>query len=309
MTASVLRPGYGTSVQDAGRLRHRHEAVPIAGALDPVALRIANALAGNEAGAAVLETSGALEVRLSDARRVAFAGDADATIDGERFSAWSGVRAAAGARIAIAPSARSARSLLAIEGGIDVLPVLGSRSTDMLGGFGGYAGRLIHAGDTLPLGALRSSSSASVQVQPPAFVFDTTIVRVLPGHEANDDFSAFCERAWQIGVESSRIGCRLHGDALSSRTAGTLPSHAVFPGVVQLPPSGEPIVLLADAQTTGGYARLAVVIEADVWKFAAFAPGASVRFAACTIEEAANASHALERYIRVLEAALRERLT
>lgn len=309
MTAVVRRAGYATSVQDAGRFGHRHEAVSSAGAMDGVALRVANALVGNDPGAAVLETCGGLEVQLTDARRVAFTGDALATIDGIRVAPWSSVCARAGACIAIATSPRSARSLLAVDGGVDVPLVLGSRSTDVLGEFGGYAGRLLRAGDELPLGAPRSLSAAVVQVQPPSFVFDPSVVRVLRGPEADDSFEAFCERSWRVSVDSSRIGCRLEGDALRAAISGTLRSHGVFPGVVQLPPSGEPIVLLADAQTTGGYARLAVVIHADLWKFAALHPGASVKFVPCTVDEARVASDALERYMLAVEASVRERVS
>ena len=179
-----------------------------------------------------------------------------------------------------------------------------SRSTDLKAGFGGLHGRALRDGDRLPI-TPQAARLRSVGLRPPAW---TPEVRVLPGPE-HDEFSpeaqhAFLHAGWRVTPQSNRMGYRLDGPALQRVGTDDLPSHAVLPGVVQVPPSGQPIVLLADAQTTGGYPKIGVVIRADLWKLAQLRLGATLRFVRCTSEEAVGALRSQQQLLDRLRSAL-----
>jgi biotin-dependent carboxylase-like uncharacterized protein len=161
------------------------------------------------------------------------------------------------------------RTILAVDGGIDVPMVLGSRTTDLTAAMGGFAGRALRAGDRLMLGAACGDVPRTIEA-PPAIDFVLhTIAQPLADR--------LWERGWTVGHQSNRMGYRLHGAAMPHEL-GAMRSHAVFPGFIQLPPSGEPIVLMSDAQTTGGYPLAGVVIEEDLWMLGQAPIGATVRF-------------------------------
>ncbi|SMF35642.1 5-oxoprolinase subunit C family protein [Pseudogulbenkiania subflava] len=287
----ILRPGVQTTVQDLGRHGLRHLGIGQSGALDAPALRIANRLVGNPEGAAALEiTLGPVRLRFLRDGWLALSGaDFDATLDGQPV--WCGWRQAvrAGQELHLAGSRRGMRAYLAVDGGIAVPEVLGGRATDLAAGFGGFAGRALQAGDRLPLGeplALEGKAGS----RPPAW---TPEIRALPGPEYAE-FSAAAQHAlwsrpWHVTAQSNRMGYRLAGPTLDRTARHELLSHGVLPGVVQVPPGGQPIVLLADAQTTGGYPRIATVIEADLWKLAQARPGAELHFVPTTLAEARHA--------------------
>ncbi len=179
------------------------------------------------------------------------------------------------------------RSYLSISGGIALPPALGSRSTDLKAGFGGLDGRALRDGDLLPLAAPERLPARRIGLRPPDW--DAT-VRVLPGPE-HEDFSAAAREAfwaadWKLTPQSNRMGYRFAGPELQRERGVELASHGVLPGVIQVPPSGQPIVLLADAQTTGGYPKIGVVIRADLWKLAQLRLGATLRFTPCSRDEA-----------------------
>lgn len=288
----LLRAGPLTTVQDLGRTAWRDRGISRCGMLDDLALMQANLLVGNAVGAAGLEfTLGPALLRFGADGCFAFTGsDADATLDGQpvRLGWRHAVRAGQVLRLA-APRERM-RTVLAVAGGIAVAPALGSRSTDLKAGFGGFQGRALRDGDTLPWQPPAAVPARRVGLRPPAW---DASVRVLPGPE-HDQFSsiareAFWSRDWTLTPQSNRMGFRFAGPALDRVTAGDLPSHGVLPGVIQVPPAGQPIVLLADAQTTGGYPKIGVVIAADLWKLAQLRLGAPLRFLRCTRDEAITA--------------------
>lgn len=291
MSIVVVRPGMLASVQDLGRHGHRQLGICPGGALDALALTLANRLVGNADGAAGLElTMGRCELRFESATRIALTGDDfGATLDGVAlWSHWS-VPVAAGQTLKLeGANARSAktglRSWLAVAGGIDVPPVLGSRSTDLKAGFGGHAGRALKKGDRLPLGVSALSDAQRARpafgLRAPGWAIDghpmkegaPIALRVMPGPEYAQFTSAsqalVWSAPWRVTPQSNRMGSRLEGPALARERAVDMLSAGVIPGTIQVPPSGQPIILMGDAQTTGGYPRIGVVIRADLWKLA-----------------------------------------
>ena len=212
------------------------------------------------------------------------------------------------------------RAYLCVAGGIDVPEMMGSRSTDLKAGFGGYEGRPLKDGDKLPVLPADTShapdiSKDAVAVKAARWTFDraqdgTPVMRVLPGPEY-DDFladaqAAFWESDWTLTPNSNRMGFRLQGPELARKKqqSGDLLSHGVVPGVIQVPPSGQPIVLMADAQTTGGYPKIGTVILADQWRLAQIPLGHRIRFERVTLEEAEAARAEVTRYLQQIETAL-----
>lgn len=314
---TVVRAGILSSVQDLGRFGHRAEAVAQSGAIDALALRAANRLAGNDEDAAAIEvTLGGAAYRFSAETRFALCGaDCDADVDGVPVAAWSSHVAGAGSLLTLRTPRAQARSILAIEGGIDVAPVMGSRSTDLTCGFGGCDGRALRDGDRLRLGVSRGAlhGNETVRVKPPQWTFDASIVPVLPCAELQT-FSPnarenFWKTLWTVSPQSNRTGYRMMGSPLgvTRQNDGAILSHAVFPGVVQVPPSGLPIVLLNDAQTTGGYPKAGVVAGTGYWALAQMAPGAAFRFVSCTVEDARKGREQIEAYIENVNAAIASR--
>ncbi|HEV7179787.1 MAG TPA: biotin-dependent carboxyltransferase family protein [Candidatus Baltobacteraceae bacterium] len=299
----VVRAGLQSTVQDGGRFGHRDSGVAVAGALDAVAYAVANRLAGNDDNAAAIEiTAGNAAFQFLQPTRFAVAGaECDARIDDEPVAAWSAHAAPGGATLALHFPRSGMRTVLAVEGGIDVPVILGSRSTDLAAAFGGFEGRALRNGDRLAIGRASDAPALRGRCAPPSG--DMHMVRAVPGSEyerfTSEARERFFQSEWYVTPQSNRMGYRLSGPVLDFEVddAGLMLSHAVFPGVVQVPPSGEPIVLLSDAQTTGGYAKIAVAIEADLWKLAQAPLGSTIRFARTTIEAARSARRELERYM------------
>ncbi|GHD65776.1 biotin-dependent carboxyltransferase family protein [Jeongeupia chitinilytica] len=281
MTLTVLKPGPLTTVQDLGRDGYAALGVPHGGACDPLSLRLANLVAGNDEGAAGLEiTLGGLALRFDAKTTFAWAGATmQVTLDGAMLHPAHRYTAGKGAVLRFGFAERGARAYLALAGGIAVPPILGSRSTGLLAGMGGFHGRALRRDDVVECGRAPRQVPGVAVAQPERGEH----LRVLPG----PDWSLLGHAAqrqllstpWQVGLASNRMGMRLTGAQLECDASDSLDSHAVMPGCVQLPPSGEPIVLLADAQTTGGYLRPLVVIRADLWRAGQFKPGDTLRFA------------------------------
>ena len=288
----ILRAGPLTTVQDLGRPGWRERGLSLCGALDEFALQAGNLLVGNPPGAAGLEfTLGPATLRFDTDSCIALTGtDTEASLDGRPVRPWWRLAVRAGQTLKIAAPHERMRSYLAIAGGIALTPALGSLSTDLKAGFGGLDGRALRDGDRLPLNPLAALPGRSVGMRPPEW---TPAVRVLPGPE-HEGFSAtardtFWASDWTVTPQSNRMGYRLAGPALSREHGDELASRGVLPGVIQVPPSGQPIVLLADAQTTGGYPKIGVVIRADLWKLGQVRLGARLRFVPCTHDEAITA--------------------
>lgn len=286
-TFLILAPGVQTSVQDFGRAGYRHLGVAEGGALDRFALARANALVGNPENAAALEIGfGPFALRFEHEGWLALTGaDFDAQLDEQPL--WRNWRFPfrAGQCLRLSGPRYGMRAYLAVSGGIEVPEVMGARATDLGAGFGGFQGRALRKGDRLAVGVAQHLPTHRIGLRAPTW---SAAVRALPGPEfaALAAPTAFWERHWTVDHASNRIGTRLTGEALALKTPLEMPSHGVFPGIVQLPPAGTPIVLLADAQATGGYPRIACVIAADLWKLAQARPGMKIHFEPTTPEAA-----------------------
>jgi antagonist of KipI len=301
----VQSAGFLTSVQDLGRSGFRQSGVSVGGALDAHALRVANALVGNEDNAAGLEaTLGRLRLRFEDQRVVAWCGGAFTVriSDDDLPPGHAGLITKGQELIMTAPNAGS-RAWLAISGGIDVPLVLGSRSTDLRGNFGGHEGRTLRDGDTLPLGEPAISPARVAEMfgdrriaeWTASSVWITTaprdrFLRILRG----SDWARFTPAAqtalvgepFTVTLDSDRMGGRLDGPNLERVDASDLLSEAVAPGTLQVPPNGKPILLLGDCQTIGGYPKIAHVITVDLPIAAQLWSGDLVRFHEVSLAEA-----------------------
>jgi KipI family sensor histidine kinase inhibitor len=289
---TVVRPGLQTTIQDSGRWGHQHLGVPVSGPMDPVAHRTANALLGNAADAATLEAAIlGPELRFEHQARIAIAGgDLNPMLDGAGVPMHSIAQCSAGSTLRFGDRRSGSRVYIAIDGGISVRSVLGSRATHIMSGMGGFAGRSLQAGDRIPLSEGVSSSSSAVPSSRPRTGVDARL-RVMQGPQADychpDALDVLQRTHFTISPQSDRMGYRLAGGTLPTRRdAGEMISDATVIGALQVPPSGQPILLMADRQTTGGYPQIAVVITADLSVAAQLAPGDSVRFELCTRSEA-----------------------
>ncbi|KQW42411.1 allophanate hydrolase [Pelomonas sp. Root662] len=299
----ILRAGPLATVQDLGRPGWRDLGLSRCGALDDLALQWGNLLVGNAADAAGLEfTLGPASLRIDADCCIAVTGtDTEARLDGQPLRPWWRQRVRAGQTLQLAAPHARMRSYVAISGGIAVPPTLGSRSTDLKAGFGGLHGRALREGDRLPLDPPTSVPTRAIGLRPPDW---SACVRVLPGPEHDDFAEGFWGADWRVTPQSNRMGYRLAGPTLVRPRGTELASHGVLPGVIQVPPSGQPIVLLADAQTTGGYPNIGVVIRADLWKLAQLRLGATLRFVPCTQDEAIAALRAQRQRLDELRGAL-----
>jgi len=319
---TVIRPGLLTTIQDLGRWGHQDRGVPVAGPMDAVSHRLANALVGNDAGAAALEaTLLGPELRIEHPTTVAITGaDLAASVDGATLPLNAPYSCAAGSVIRFGARRTGTRAYVAFDGGIDVSPALGSRATHIAAGLGGMDGRALKAGDCFALRASqdgRGHSSRRTSWSTPSWLArhaqqpsGGARLRVMRGPQ--DDcidagtFDALLRTRFTISPQSDRMGYRLTAGSTRTRPPrGDMISDATFVGGIQVPPSGEPILLMADRQTTGGYPQIATVITADLPKAGQLAPGDWIEFAACTRAEAIVALREQDEALREQEKAAR----
>ena len=296
----VEEPGLGVTAQDFGRPGYRRLGVPISGALDAFLLAAAQALAGAPAGSAGLEvllTGPILRVE-AGAVRLGLAGALDVLVtraDGsaQNFNGWRSILLQPGDRAAI--RLRRAPAYVCFSGGLLLPPALASRSCYPRAGLPGLAGRPLARGDFLPC-----EQAMGENLQAPPFQHDDGPIRFIAGPQANSfDASAmpaFCAADWRVTGDFDRMGMRLAGPALLHGPAGAgIVSDGVTPGAIQVPGDGQPIVLLNDCQTSGGYAKIGCVIAADLPRLAHARPGDALRFQQVELAEAASALRSLRR--------------
>lgn len=317
----IVATGPLNTVQDLGRPGYRNIGVTACGAMDPLALRIGNILVGNPPEAAGIEVQTfPFRVRFSARGVFALTGaDGRATLDGVPLPPWWTAEAQAGQVLELAPPLKDARAYLCLAGGVDVASVMGSRSTSLRGGFGGMDGRVLGAGDCIATGATAGGfvPKGGFGVVPPAAalkdVFPVAeggalVIRALPAGE-HELFGAdgvrFWSQQWKISARSDRTGYRLSGDPVHPTKTVEMRSHGVVPGVIQVPPAGEPIVQMSDANTAGGYPKIAGVIEADLWRLGQARIGSMLRFAPSTHAEAKAVETALAVYVEDIDKTVR----
>ena len=298
----MAEPGLLTTVQDGGRWGCQHLGVPVAGPMDPVSHRTANLLVGNPADRAALEvTLVGPEIEFIDDTIFAVAGARfDLFLDERPMETGAAARTGPGSRLRFGRRTAGARAYLAVRGGVDVPPRLGSRSTDLASRLGGLGGRPLRTGDRLDVGAPRGAPVPGGR-RAPALPLPAggARVRFVPGADPQRFEAGALERLpdrrFTVGPDSNRMGYRLQGPAIGLDDPAPFLSTATPAGTIQVPPSGQPILLMADRQTTGGYAVLGTVITADLGVAGQLAPGDWIAFDACDQREALAALVELEQ--------------
>jgi biotin-dependent carboxylase-like uncharacterized protein len=283
MTAlHVLRTGPLATVQDLGRPGYADLGVSPSGACDRGALRLANRLVGNQEDAAAIEvTAGGLAVRPTAPVLVVLTGaPVPVTVDGRPAALFEPVLVRAGQVLSLGRPVSGLRSYLAVRGGLDVPPVLGSRSTDLLSGIGPER---LAEGMELPVGTASGSVPRASFVPAVALSNEIAVeVRLGPRHDWFTEAAVrrLTATGWEVSADSNRIGVRLTGPKLERSRTEELPSEGVLRGAIQVPASGQPLVFLSDHPTTGGYPVIAVVASGDVDKLGQARPGQLVRMTA-----------------------------
>jgi len=309
----IIKTGPFNTVQDLGRPGYRDIGVTASGAMDPLAVKVGNTLLGNDEGAAVIEVQTfPFQLRFSSKAVFTMTGaDCRASLDRMELLPWCTYAAEAGQVLELGHPRTLTRAYICILGGIDVPPVMGSRSTSLRGGFGGAAGRFLVEGDVLDLCAAGEADlpENGLAVVDPAFALVDTfpvssdgelLIRAIPAGEHElfgQDAERFWAQTWKISTQSDRTGYRLSGDPIKPLKPVEMRSHGVVPGVIQVPPGGEPIVQMSDANTAGGYPKIAGVIEADLWRLGQARIGSRLRFVRTTHPEALAAEREITKYL------------
>lgn len=297
MSIEVIAPGPLSSFQDMGRHGEQKNGIFVGGAMDELSHRLANALVGNPADRATLEITlmGPMLV-FHEAAVIAVCGaDLGPKLDGEPLAMGVAHHVPAGGRLSFGQRKAGARSYLALAGGFRLDRVLGSESTSLKAKFGGFGGRAIAKGDRIeparrPVAPARIAASANFAGPAGTLPLSPGPIRVLPGRHwdwfADRSRAAFAESGYKLLPQSSRMGYRLEGAPLALAVPREVISEPVRFGTVQVPADGQPIVLMADRQTIGGYARIAEVITADLPRLAQLSPGNEIRFEVVDLEAA-----------------------
>ena len=331
MALKVLRAGILTTVQDLGRWGYQRFGVPVGGAMDEFSHRLSNVLVGNDEHAATLEMTlvGPGFTINADTLLAVCGADFEARVTGESLPKARPVVVRAGSALDFGPCRRGCRAYLAVAGGFEIDPVLGSRSTFLRGGFGGWQGRALRRGDLLPTGAAipglypslyRRLRETRAPMAYPSWAAAERVEALMPGphrmrfvrgrHWGRFPDAAretFLSSEYRIGSNSDRQAYRLMGPLMIPEAAFDVVSAGVTFGTIQVPPDGEPIVLMSSRQTTGGYPRLGEVIGADLPLLAQMPAGARVRFQAVELKEAQTLLLERERELSRMREALRMR--
>jgi biotin-dependent carboxylase-like uncharacterized protein len=308
----ILSTGALATVQDLGRKGALKWGVGASGAMDDLALSSGNILLDNAEDAAAVEIQiFPFRIRfLEDAAFVVTGADCGARLDDVMLLPWWGHTARAGQVLQLGLPRRdvwaASRAYICLAGGVEVPPVLGSRSTQLRGAFGGLDGRALRPGDRIALGNAREARTTGFGLCPPALamplmVNDLSALRVLPAAEYGAYTPAardtFWRESWRITPQSDRYGFRLEGTPLIPSAPIELRSHGIVPGVIQVPPGGQPIVQMRDAQPSGGYPKIGTVIEADLWRLGQAPIGSRIRFVEVTWQQAIAAQQINDRWL------------
>jgi antagonist of KipI len=292
-TIEVVTPGMLTTVQDLGREGFGPMGVSASGAADAMALRLGNRLVGNAEGAAGLEmTLLGGTFLFPEGGVIALTGsNFGATLDENPIELWTSTEVRSGQSLRLGPTKSGARCYLCVHGGIAVKPFLGSASTHLLSGLGGFQGRALRKGDVLTVGAAeqtfqkRTATPHTLQRLSPR-----KVLRVTPGVQADwfpgASQKLFYGNAYRVREDSNRMGLRLQGQPAQARTGGEMITEGISLGAIQVPESGQPIVSFVEQQTTGGYPVIANIVSADFSSVGQLRPRDEVRFERVGMDEA-----------------------
>lgn len=306
----ILLPGMLSTIQDAGRVGLQASGFPPGGAMDLPAMRMANLLVGNSMDMPALEMtmSGVTAIFGCDAHFALTGADFCASLGDVPVHTYRAYRARAGDELHCGNASPGCRGYLAIAGGFDIEPVLGSCSTNLKCGIGGYAGRALRAGDVLPLQCPEAPVARLEERRRPVPEYSSRIsLRAVPGPQDSmftpEGIAAFYGGWYAVTAASDRMGIKLEGAKIAAHGGSDIVSDGIAAGSVQVPAGGQPIVLMADRQTTGGYAKIATVISADLPLLAQARPGDYVRFARVSVKEAQDIYRREAKELRELERA------
>ena len=315
MSITVVAPGMLTTVQDQGRTGYQQYGMPVSGAVDLRAAAVANILAGNDQNEAVLECT-LLGPRLKFERANCVAvtgGDLGLTVDGSPVPTYRAFRVEAGQVLGFTAPVSGCRAYIAFSGGLDIPVVMGSRSTYIKAGIGGFGGRKLQKGDVIafrsPVETLKNMASRAIA---PEFLSRKEyVLRAIPGPQ-DDCFTragidTFFGGIYTVTAEFDRMGCRFEGDVIEHKNSADIISDGISLGAIQVPASGKPIMMLSDRQTTGGYAKIANVITADMRIAAQLKQGDKVRFEKVSVEDARQALLAQRAALSLLQTAVAPR--
>ncbi|MDM0039860.1 biotin-dependent carboxyltransferase family protein [Variovorax sp. J22G21] len=308
----VLSSSALATVQDPGRTGSLRWGVGTSGAMDKLALAAGNLMLGNDADAAAIEVP-VFPFKLRFGEDCAFAltgADCAARLDAQPLMPWWAHQARAGQVLTLGlpqgGAQRGSRAMVCLAGGVDVPVVLGSRSTQLRGAFGGHEGRALRRGDVLRAAGAGRACATGFGLVPPALTLPLQVdgvpaVRVLPAAEYQGfeeaSRAAFWAGEWKITAQSDRYGYRLAGEALRPLAAMEMRSHGIVPGVIQVPHSGQPIIQMRDAQPSGGYPKFGTVIEADLWRLGQAPIGSRIRFVETSWDEAVAALDEVQAWL------------
>ncbi|WP_010241134.1 5-oxoprolinase subunit C family protein [Clostridium arbusti] len=322
MSIAVLNPGLLTSIQDLGRVGFQKYGVIVSGAMDTYSLRLANILVGNEEGEAALEITLVGPVLMLK-KGIVFAitgADISPTIDGESVPLWRPVYLNKDSILKFGACKSGCRAYLAFAGGFKIASVMGSKSTYMRAGIGGYKGRTLKKDDILELenpekksidiiNKLSKPLSSNKFIVPNWYIremqnekCDVTTIRIIRERQfknfTDESIKDFFHSSFNISIKSDRMGYRLNGAKLKLKEPVEMISEAVYFGTIQVPSDGNPIILLADRQTTGGYPKIAQIVSVDIQKIVQLKPNEKIRFKEISLEDAERLYFKREKYIR-----------
>jgi len=306
----VNKPGLLTTVQDLGRYGYQRYGMPVAGAMDSYAFQIANLLVGNRRNAPALEiTLLGPEIIFLGAFRIAITGaELGAEINGKKIYSWSSVKVNSGDRLTFKGAQQGCRAYLSVSGGIEVEEVMGSSSTYLRGQLGGYQGRSLKAGDSLKVVDTDKGDFSGILKVPKQYLSEykeEAEIRVVKGSQfqefSQQEIDKFFNSQYSISLQSDRMGYRLEGEKLQPFQGADIISEGISLGAVQVPGDGQPIIMMSDHQTTGGYTKIANVISVDIATLAQMKPREMISFSLSSIEESQRLYCERERKLKELE--------
>lgn len=325
MKVEILNAGFFTSIQDLGRTGFQKYGIIVSGAMDIYALRIANILVGNSEEEAAMEiTLSGPEISLQKGMLLSITGaDISPTIEGNNVPMWRPVYIKENCILKFGACKYGCRAYITFAGGFKIGKVMGSKSTYIKAGIGGYKGRILKKGDILELESpkkklINFSNRFTKQLSTNKFISpnwytkemenkncEVTIIRIIKERQfhsfTEESLNDFFHSVFSISIKSDRMGYRLTGAMLQLKKPLEMISEAVYFGTIQVPPEGNPIILLADRQTTGGYPKIAQVISVDIPKIAQLKPNEKIRFQEITLEQAEEIYFHREKYINYIK--------